>query len=142
MIGVPPARFEGPIAVLVNARANSAAELVAGELAGGGLAGIVGIRTPGNVEALQDFRLPDGSVVLVAVAEAATGAGLALTGGVIPDVKARVRLRELADGFDAAVEAARTALLGRLQAVDYSPLVEMTWAYARLTASMSVSASK
>lgn len=142
VIGVAPARFEGPIAVLVDSRTNSAAELVAGELAASGLALIVGERTPGNVEALQDFRLPDGSAVLVAVAEAATGGGLALTGGVIPDVEAAARLRELADGFDAAVEAARTALLAGLRAADYSLLVEMTWAYARLTASRSVSASK
>jgi carboxyl-terminal processing protease len=140
--GVAPARFTGPLAVLVDGGTNSAAELVAGELATSGLALIVGERTPGNVEALQDFRLPDGSAVLVAVAEAATGAGVRLTSGIIPDVVAVARLREVADGFDAGVETARRALVARLATGAYPLPAEMTWAYARLTASASVSASK
>lgn len=110
---VDPLRFEGPVVVVVGAENASAAEVVAGALAESGRALVVGERTAGNVEAVRAFELPDGSRVLVAIANLATGAEASLDGGVVPDVEARSTVRELARGVDPPVAEARR-LLGEL----------------------------
>jgi carboxyl-terminal processing protease len=108
-----PVRFEGPMVVVVGAENASAAEVVAGALAESGRAKVVGERTAGNVEAVRAFELPDGSRVLIAIANLATGAEASLDGGVVPDVEARSTVRELARGVDPPVAEARR-LLGEL----------------------------
>ncbi len=108
-----PLRFEGPVVVVVGAENASAAEVVAGALAEAGRARVVGERTAGNVEAVRAFELPDGSRVLVAIANLSTAAEASLDGGVVPDVEARSTVRELARGVDPPVAEARR-LLGEL----------------------------
>ncbi len=110
---VDPLRFEGPVVVVVGAENASAAEVVAGALVEAGRARVVGERTAGNVEAVRAFELPDGSRVLVAIANLATASEASLDGGVVPDVEARSTVRELARGVDAPVAEARR-LLGEL----------------------------
>ena len=60
--------FEGPLVVLVSHHNNSAGEVAALVLQHVLGAIIIGEKTSGNVEALQEFTLSDQSVVLVAVA--------------------------------------------------------------------------
>lgn len=107
-----PTRFAGPVVVLVDGRNSSAGEVGPLELQAGGRARVVGEPTDGNVEAVQGFDLPDGSVVLVAVANLQTPDGGSFDGGVQPDRIARDTLPGLARGFDASVAAARALLDG------------------------------
>ncbi|MDF1523366.1 MAG: S41 family peptidase, partial [Trueperaceae bacterium] len=102
-----PARFTGPIALVVGAENASAAEVVAHALVAGVGARVVGERTAGNVEAVQAHVLPDGSRVLVAIADLRGASGASLTGGVRPDVEARATVRDLARGVDPPVAEAR-----------------------------------
>jgi len=108
-----PARFEGPLVVLVGSENASAAEVLAAALAEGVGARVVGERTSGNVEAVRAFELPDGSRVLVAIADLRSPSGTSLEGGVAPDVVARADVRDLARGVDPPVAEARR-LLGAL----------------------------
>lgn len=108
-----PARFEGAIVVLVGSENASAAEVLAAALAEGVGAQVVGERTSGNVEAVRAFELPDGSSVMVAIADLRSPTGASFAGGVVPDVGARADVRDLARGVDPPVaEALR--LLGAL----------------------------
>ena len=108
-----PVRFDGPVVVLVGSENASAAEVLAAALAEGVGARIVGERTSGNVEAVRAFELPDGSRVLVAIADLRSPSGASLVGGVAPDVVARADVRDLARGVDPPVAEARR-LLGAL----------------------------
>ena len=104
-----PARFGGPLALLVTNRNSSAGEVAALVLQDTGRATIVGEATLGNVEAIQVFDLPDGSLVYVAVANLRGVTGTDYSLGVTPDVKVTSSLQELARGFDAPVaEAVRS----------------------------------
>lgn len=108
-----PVRFAGPVVVLVGSENASAAEVLAAALAEGLGARIVGERTSGNVEAVRAFELPDGSRVLVAIADLRSPSGASLVGGLLPDVVARADVRDLARGVDPPVAEARR-LLGAL----------------------------
>ncbi len=105
-----PASFQGALVVLVNQTNSSAGEIAALVLQNLGRATVIGEATEGNVEAVRGFRLPDGSLVMVAVANMQSAAGETFDGGVVPDVEARETLEELARGFDAPVAEALRAL--------------------------------
>ena len=105
-----PASFGGALVVLVDHTNSSAGEIAALVLQNLGRATIVGEATEGNVEAVRGFKLPDGSLVMVAVANMQSAAGETFDGGVVPDVEARETLEELARGFDAPVAEALRAL--------------------------------
>jgi carboxyl-terminal processing protease len=98
--------FEGPLVVLVSQNNNSAGEVAALVLQYQLDAIIIGKKTLGNVEALQEFRLSDGSVVLVAVANLQGIGGKNFNLGVTPDIESQTHLSELARGFDAPVAEA------------------------------------
>jgi carboxyl-terminal processing protease len=102
-----PVRFTGPVVLVVGAENASAAEVVAHALVEAVGARVVGERTAGNVEAVQAHALPDGSRVLVAIADLRGASGASLTGGVRPDVEARATVRDLARGVDPPVAEAR-----------------------------------
>lgn len=107
-----PVRIDAPLAVLVDSRTSSAAEVAAAVLQARGLAHVVGVATLGNVEVVQGFGLPDGSNVLVAVANLQLPDGTSLDGGVQPDAQASADVRQLARGFDPAIARAQSALTG------------------------------
>jgi len=105
--------WRGPVVVVVGAETVSAGELVALALQDRGRARVVGEPTAGNVEAVQGFTLPDGSRLLLAVADLRGPNGLAFATGVVPDVVSRSEPGDLARGLDAPVSEARR-LLGAL----------------------------
>ena len=107
-----PARFAGPLVVLVNERNSSAGEIAALVLQSMGRATIIGEATSGNVEAVRGFDLPDGSLVMVAVANVQSVQGDAFDRGVLPDIAASEDLQELARGFDAPLSEALRVLKG------------------------------
>ncbi len=101
-----PIYFQGPLAVLVDSRNSSAGEIAPLVLQSMGRAQVIGEPTSGNVEAVRGFDLPDGSLVMVAVANLQSIDGDAFDEGVQPDVLATTDIRELARGFDAPVAEA------------------------------------
>jgi carboxyl-terminal processing protease len=105
-----PVRFEGAVVVVVGSENASAAEVLAAALAEGVGARVVGERTSGNVEAVRAFELPDGSRVLVAIADLRSPSGASLASGVAPDVVARADVRDLARGVDPPIAEARRLL--------------------------------
>ena len=107
------AQWRGPVVVVVGSETVSAGELVALALQDRGRARVVGEPTAGNVEAVQGFTLPDGSRLLLAVADLRGPNGLAFATGVVPDVVSRAEPDDLARGLDAPVGEARR-LLGAL----------------------------
>jgi len=105
-----PARFEGDLAVIVSSRNSSAGEIAPMVLREQGRATIIGEATGGNVEAVRGFDLPDGSVVMVAVANVEGTNGIRFDEGLIPDIEATASLEELARGYDAPVAEALRSL--------------------------------
>lgn len=105
-----PARFSGPLVVLVGSETASAGEIVAGALAVAGRARVIGERTAGNVEAVRVYRLSDDSQVLVAIARVEAADGTSLDDGVAPEVVARATLLDLARGQDPPLAEARRSL--------------------------------
>jgi carboxyl-terminal processing protease len=104
--------FRGPLAVLVDRRNSSAGEIAGLVLQSQRQALVVGEPTSGNVEAVRGFDLPDGSVVMVAVANLEAPDGASFSGGLVPDAVARESLRELASGYDAPLSEAIRLLRG------------------------------
>jgi carboxyl-terminal processing protease len=105
-----PARFDGPLAVIVSENNSSAGEISALVLQNLKRATIIGEKTSGNVEAIQDFSLPDGSVMMIAVANMEGIDGSSFTTGVTPDVEVSETLQELARGYDAPLAEALKAV--------------------------------
>lgn len=112
-----PVHFFGPLVVLVDRRNSSAGEVAALVLQEMGRATVIGEPTGGNVEAVRGFDLPDGSLVMVAVANLQGPTGNPFDGGVVPDIEASESLQELARGYDAPVAEA----LGVLKALPFTP---------------------
>ena len=112
-----PAHFSGPVAVIVSDQNSSAGEIAPLVLQELGRATIVGEQTDGNVEAIQAFNLPDGSLVYVAVANLRGSSGIDFSNGVTPDVIVSSDLGDLARGFDAPVAEA----LRSLKALPFTP---------------------
>ncbi len=107
-----PVSWRGPLVVLVDSATVSAGELVALALQDQERALVVGQPTAGNVEAVQGFTLPDGSRVMLAVADLRGPRGLDFSAGVVPDVLARAAGSELARGMDGPLVEARRLLGG------------------------------
>ncbi len=107
-----PTSFDGHVVVLVDHRNSSAGEIAALALAHLGRAQVVGEATSGNVEAVRGFDLPDGSVVMVAVANMEAPDGASFDGGVQPSVIASASMVGLARGYDEPVAAAQALLQG------------------------------
>lgn len=105
-----PAVFRGEVVVIVDGRSASAAEVAALALQRSGRAVIVGEGTPGSLEAVRAFDLPDGSRVVVAVARLVGADGRPFTAGVVPDVTATGSPAQLARGHDAPLAAALRVL--------------------------------
>jgi carboxyl-terminal processing protease len=82
--------------VLVSAENSSAGEVAALALQDLGRARVVGEHTRGNVEAIRAFALPDGSRVMIAVANLRSLNGLDFDAGVVPDVVVRASTAALA----------------------------------------------
>lgn len=101
-----PVRFDGPLAVLVDSRNSSAGEIAPLVLQSMGRATVIGEQTSGNVEAVRGFDLPDGSLVMVAVANLESIDGSTFDDGVRPDIVASTNIADLARGFDAPVAEA------------------------------------
>ncbi|MDR3554518.1 MAG: S41 family peptidase [Syntrophobacteraceae bacterium] len=77
-----------PMVVLINQGTASGAEIVAGALKDANRATLVGEKTFGTGTVLQEFRLSDGSAILLAIAEWLTPAGHVIWHkGIEPDVK-------------------------------------------------------
>lgn len=77
-----------PMVVLINQGTASGSEIVAGALKDANRAPLVGEKTFGTGTVLQEFRLPDGSALLLAIAEWLTPAGHVIWHkGIQPDVK-------------------------------------------------------
>lgn len=112
-----PARFMGPLVVLVDEQNSSAGEIGPLVLQQLGRAKVVGEPTRGNVEVVRGFDLPDGSLVMVAVANVQGVNGTIFDGGVEPDVLASASLQELARGFDAPLAEA----LRLLREIPFTP---------------------
>jgi carboxyl-terminal processing protease len=106
----PPAHFTGPLVVLVNSRNSSAGEIFPLVLLNLHRATAIGEQTEGNVEAVRPFELPDGSEVMVAVANVEAADSTSFDGGVTPQVHAVSELSQLARGYDAPVAQALKAL--------------------------------
>ena len=102
--------FEGPLVVLVSRYNNSAGEIAPLVLQSLAHAVVIGEKTSGNVEALQEFQLPDQSIVLVAIANLQGVHEEDFRLGVIPDIESRENLSELARGFDAPLAEALKVL--------------------------------
>jgi carboxyl-terminal processing protease len=107
-----PIRWPGKVVAIVSAENSSAGEIAALALQDLGRARVVGEATTGNVEAIRGFGLPDGSRVMVAVANLRGTRGLDFDAGVVPDVTVRTTLEDLARGYDPAVAEARRLLGG------------------------------
>jgi carboxyl-terminal processing protease len=107
-----PVRWRGSVVVIVSAENASAGEIAALALQDRGVARVVGEPTTGNVEAIRGFSLPDGSRVMIAVANLRGIGGLDFDAGVIPDVVVRTSVLDLARGVDPAVAEARRLLGG------------------------------
>ncbi len=105
-----PVQFEGPLAVIVSESNSSAGEISALVLQNLKRATIIGEKTLGNVEAIQDFSLPDGSVMMIAVANMEGIDGADFTTGITPDVEVSETLQELARGYDGPLAEALKAV--------------------------------
>ncbi len=105
-----PVEFNGPVSILVTQQNSSAGEiapLVLKDLKG---ATVIGEITNGNVESIRGFDLPDGSVVLIAMANMESSTGGSFNKGVMPDTFATASIEDLARGYDEPVAEALKAL--------------------------------
>jgi carboxyl-terminal processing protease len=76
-----------PVAVLINGGTASAAEIVAGALSAAHRAELIGVSTVGTGTVLDEFKLPDGSALLLAIEEWLTPSGKAIWHkGIQPDI--------------------------------------------------------
>ncbi len=107
-------KFTGPVAVLVDRRTASAAEMVTGALAEAGHA-VIGSRSygKGTVQVLR--RLPGGAILQVTVAQYLTPGGAAVDGkGITPTIEAEPGDAAAGSDEDSVVKAALRWLETRL----------------------------
>jgi carboxyl-terminal processing protease len=99
--------FAGPVAILTDALSISTAEIFAGGLQKLGRARVFGAQSAGQALPSYAKRLPNGDVLVHAVADFHGPGGYRLEGpGVIPDVAAPVTREALLAGRDPALDAA------------------------------------
>ena len=83
--------LDAPLVVLVNEESASSAEILAGALKDNDRAEVVGEKTFGTGTVLKEYRLEDGSAILLGVAEWLTPSGDSIRGsGISPDVEAKL----------------------------------------------------
>jgi carboxyl-terminal processing protease len=100
--------FGGPVAVLVDGRTASTAEILAAGLRDGGRARIFGERSAGAALPSLFKRLPNGDLFQYAVADTTTPRGAMIEGeGVAPDVTILRSQADIASGRDPVEDAAR-----------------------------------
>ena len=100
--------FAGPVAILVDAFSASTSEFFAAGMQGIGRARIFGERSAGQSLPALMSRLPNGDVLMHAIADHEDSAGRRVEGaGVVPDEPVLLRRVDLRAGRDAALEAAR-----------------------------------
>ena len=106
-----PEVFRQPVAVLISRLSTSAAEVAAGALQFHGRAKLFGQTTGGDVVLSNKFRLADGGIVQVAIADARGLDGRRLENvGVKPDVEIVPTLQTIRAGRDVVLEAALSNL--------------------------------
>jgi carboxyl-terminal processing protease len=99
--------FAGPVAVLVDERTASTSEFFAGGMKALGRARVFGVPSSGQALPALMPRLPNGDVLLHAIADFVGPGGVRWEGGgVVPDVPARPARDALLAGRDPALEAA------------------------------------
>ena len=105
--GKPVQPLEIPVAILVDEMSASTSEIFAGGMQEAGLARVFGRRTPGAALPAVMLKLPNGDVLLHAVADFTTPAGVRLEGrGVIPDQAVELDAATLSAGGDPDLRAA------------------------------------
>lgn len=99
--------YAGPVAILVDGLTGSASECFAGGMQAAGRARVFGETTMGQALPASFTRLPNGDMLLHAIADFVTADGTRLEGrGVIPDEPVRVDAGTLAGGRDPVLAAA------------------------------------
>ncbi len=105
--------YSKPLAILVDARSASTSEVFAGGLQDLGRARVFGETSAGMALPAQAIELPNGDVLMHAVADFVTSKGTRMEGrGVIPDEVAVPTRAELLAGNDAALLAATNWISG------------------------------
>ncbi len=106
-----PHSFKGPVAVLIGSMSASAAEVTASALRFHDRAKLYGSRTSGDVLLSSNFRLLDGGIVQVAIADMRGPDGNRIENiGVKPDFEIMPTLESIRAGRDVVLEAALTDL--------------------------------
>lgn len=99
--------FLGPLAILVDETSGSASEVFSGSMQAVGRARVFGETSIGAVLPARTSALPNGDVLLHAMADFVTADGTRLEGrGVVPDEEVPLRREDLVAGEDAQLEAA------------------------------------
>jgi carboxyl-terminal processing protease len=99
--------YAGPLAVLIDGCAVSAAEFMAGGLKDIGRARLFGTRTAGFSGRGDLTKLPNGDIFLHAVSQHLRADGVDVEGnGIEPDVEMRLTRKSLLEGRDVVLEAA------------------------------------
>lgn len=102
------APYAGPLAVLVDEFTGSTSEFFASGMQALGRARIFGVRSAGQALPAAMVRLPNGDVLMHAIADHTDAAGRRVEGpGVAPDEVTPLTRADLLSGRDAALEAAR-----------------------------------
>ena len=105
--GSPAGPFHGPLAILVDAMTASTSEIFATGMQRIGRARVFGERSAGEALPAMMDRLPSGDVFVHAVADFTDPDGKRIEGaGVMPDEITPLSGKDLAEGRDAALEAA------------------------------------
>ncbi len=114
--------FDGPVAILVDARSASTSEMFAAGMRDLGRARIFGERSPGMALPSLYKVLPTGDLFQYALADFTTPRGVALEGiGIEPDVVVAPTSFDLAGGRDPVLEAAEAWIRGQLPAKKKGP---------------------
>ncbi|MDQ7849677.1 MAG: S41 family peptidase [Armatimonadota bacterium] len=110
-------KFTGPVAVLVDGRTASAAEMVAGALQDAGRL-VVGRRTFGKGTVQELRRLPGGAVLQLTVAQYLTPSGVPVEGrGIVPQVEVETDEATFGTDEDPLIQTARRWLETRVGAL-------------------------
>ena len=106
--------LDAPLVVLVNEESASSAEIVAGALKDNGRAKIVGEKTFGTGTVLKEYRLEDGSAILLGIAEWLTPNGDSIRGsGISPDVEAKLEEDQKPSSPDAAKDLSKEEIFAQ-----------------------------
>lgn len=103
--------ISAPVAILVDGMTASASEFFAAGMQSLGRARVFGETSAGQSLPAAMLRLPSGDVLMHPIADHVDASGRRIEGvGVVPDTRAPLVRKELAEGRDAALEAARAWL--------------------------------